>query len=451
MATIIVMPRLSPTMEEGVLAKWTKNEGEKVSPGDIIAEVETDKANMDFPLEDEGVMLKQLVGAGETVKLGAPVAILGEAGEDISALLTEARGAAAGQTPAAASAPAPHAPAAAQASAKPQTPVGAESPAIQAAPAGPPPAEGGGEGTSAADVRTLASPLARRLAGDAGLDIRQVKGSGPGGRVIKRDIERTLAEVRSGLSAQAPAAAPLGVTAPIALPAAGEVVPLSMMRKAIARRMTEAKQTVPHFYLTTESGVDALWHFREELNAAAGDPEHKVSVNDLVVKAVARALRLLPPANMSYSPEGGVRHPQVDIGVAVSIEDGLITPVVRNADVKSIGAIAAEVRDLAARARQKKLRPEEYQGATFSVSNLGMYGIREFLAIINPPESGIIAVGRVEKRPVVVEEDGKDVVAVQRRMTLTLSCDHRILDGALGARLLAEVVKGLEQPLLLVL
>jgi pyruvate dehydrogenase E2 component (dihydrolipoamide acetyltransferase) len=337
-------------------------------------------------------------------------------------------------------------------------PAKAAGPATASPPAGPPAqaAAGGASGSGAG--RVIASPLSRRLATEAGLDIRQIKGSGPGGRVVKRDIEQAAAQQAALSKAPAPAAVVAPATAPLVPGEGDQVLPMSMMRKTIARRLTEAKQTVPHFYLTTEAGVDDLWRFREQLNAAGaaaagkGEPlPGKVSINDLVVKATARALRALPAANMSFSPEGAVRHPRVDVGVAVALEDGLMTPIVRNADQKSVGAISAEVRELAERAKQKKLRPEEYQGGSFSVSNLGMYGIREFFAIINPPESGILAVGQVEKRPVVVEKDGGDQVVIMRRMTLTLSCDHRIMDGALGARFLAEVVKALEHPLLLVL
>jgi pyruvate dehydrogenase E2 component (dihydrolipoamide acetyltransferase) len=462
MATVIVMPRLSPTMEEGVLAKWLKKEGDKIAPGDIIAEVETDKANMDFPLEDEGVLLKQLATSGQTVRLGAPVAIIGEAGEDISALVAEA--ATGAGKPAAApqpkpqpqpEAPPPAAAAPAAAAPAPAAPApAAPAPAAKPAPVPPPP------GAPIAG-RIVASPLARRLAGDAGLDIRAVAGSGPGGRVIKRDIEKALTQAPA--TAAVPAVAPQ-VAAPVAAPpvaapppnlqAGDETVPLSMMRRSVAKRLTESKQTVPHFYLTSEAPMDALWQFREELNktavAAGGE---KVSVNDFILKALARALRVVPAANMSWGGDGAsaIRHQRVDVSVAVAMEDGLITPILRNADTKSLGALAKEVRELAQRGRDKKLRPEEYTGGTFGLTNLGMYGIREFYAIVNPPESGILAVGQVEKRPVVVEKDGHDEVRVERRLTLTLSCDHRVIDGALGARLLAEVVRGLAQPMLLVL
>lgn len=517
MATVIVMPRLSPTMEEGVLAKWTKNEGDKIAPGDIIAEVETDKANMDFPLEDEGVLLKQLAKAGETVKLGAPVGILGEAGEDVSQLLAEIQGGgAAPKADAKDEAKTDAKPAAkadvkaeAKTEAKPaqgsektaesaeksektaekaaKTGENAEKPA-QAAEKGAKaePAEAEGDDAEASgDGRTVASPLARRLAGDAGLDIRKVKGTGPGGRIIKRDIEAAVAAGKKapaqkqdepGKAAAAPDKTDRGdktetgdktdksAGAP-QLAAGDELVPLSMMRRTAAKRLVESKQTVPHFYLTSEAPVDALLAFREQLNAAAapsplsdkgdtaGKGGDKVSVNDLVLKALARALRVVPAANMSIAPDGQhlIKHNRVDISVAVALEDGLITPVVRAADQKSLGAISREVRELAGRGRDKKLRPEEYTGGTFSLTNLGMFGIREFFAIINPPESGILAVGKVDKRAVVVEHDGRDEVKVERRMTLTLSCDHRVIDGALGAKLLAEVVRGLSQPMLLVL
>jgi pyruvate dehydrogenase E2 component (dihydrolipoamide acetyltransferase) len=439
MATLISMPRLSPTMEEGVVAKWLKQEGDKVSPGDIVAEVETDKANMDFPLEDEGYLLKLLATPGQTVKLGAPVAVLGKKGEDISALLKELTTGPGEAKPAAAPVKAPEpapAPAAPVAPPKAAAPVAQAAPAVQAAPA------------SSATGRIFASPLARRLASEAGIDLRAIKGSGPGGRIVKRDVES--APKQSIVVAQPSVT---HATAPTLLPG-DELQPLSMIRRTAAKRLVEAKQTVPHFYLTSEVDMEAAMAFREQLNrasqAAGGE---KVSVNDMILKALARALRLVPKANMSIAPDGqnAVAHHRVDLSVAVALDDGLITPVVRGADQKSLGALAKEVRDLAARGRDKKLRPEEYTGGTFSLTNLGMYGIREFYAIINPPESGILAVGQVEKRAVVVEKDGHDHIEVRRRMTLTLSCDHRIVDGALGAQLLAKVVEGLREPMLLVL
>lgn len=413
MAMIITMPRLSPTMEEGVLAKWLKKEGDRIAAGDIVAEVETDKANMDFPIEDDGVLLKLLVSEGATVRLGAPVAILGKAGEDIAALLAQASNAA----------PAATAPAAKAAPSVPPAPVVVATPQMPSAAV-----QAGG--------RVLASPLARRMAEQQGLALQQIAGSGPRGRIIKRDVESVLQQ---------------GSKAP-ATPSKQDVVtPLSMMRKTIARRLVEAKQTIPHFYLTIDVQMDALWDLRQQMNAVLQDTGGKVSVNDLIVKAVARALRVLPAANASFSDEGIVQHGRVDVGVAVSMPDGLITPVVRGADAKSVATIAAEIRDLADRGRQKKLAPQEYQGACFTVSNLGMFGIQQFAAIVNPPESGILAVGQVEKRAVVIEEDGEDCIVSQRRMTMTLSCDHRVVDGSLGAQLLAEIKKGLEQPLLLVM
>ena len=456
MATLIVMPRLSPTMEEGVLAKWVKSEGDRVAPGDIIAEVETDKANMDFPLEDEGVLLKQLARPGETVKLGAPVGILGDKGEDIAGLLASLAGAS--PAPSSAPAPAPAAPVAV-----PVTPAAAPVPAPPMAAAPSP------------TGRLLISPLARRLADDLGVDVRSLSGSGPGGRIIKRDIEQAAARGPSPVppahtppapaapaspvatSAPMPAPVPSAPVLPASIPGApDETVSLPMIRRTAAKRLVEAKQRVPHFYLTSDATVDALLDLREQINASlAAAGGEKISVNDLIIKALARALRVVPAANMSIAPDGqsAILHHRIDISVAVALAegDGLITPVVRGADQKSVGAISAEVRELATRGRAKRLRPEEYTGGTFSISNLGMYGIREFLAIVNPPESGILAVGKAEKRPVVIEKDGKDEIRIQRRMTLTLSCDHRVIDGALGARLLAEVVKGLEHPFLLVI
>lgn len=435
MATLISMPRLSPTMEEGVVAKWLKQEGDKINPGDIVAEVETDKANMDFPLEDEGYLLKLLATPGQTVKLGAPVAILGSRGEDISALLKEITAGTPDPKPAAPPVAAAPAPAATPVPAAALVPAAAPVPAAVPAPS---------------NGRLHASPLARRLATESGIDIRTVKGTGPGGRIVKRDV--AAAPKLSAIAAPATASA-VPAVAPTLL-AGDEIQPLSMIRRTAAKRLVEAKQTVPHFYLTSEVDMEAAMAFREQLNrasqAAGGE---KVSVNDLILKSLARALHFVPRANMSIAPDGqnAIAHRRVDISVAVALDDGLITPVVRGADQKSLGAIAREVRDLAGRGRDKKLRPEEYTGGTFSLTNLGMYGIREFYAIINPPESGILAVGQVEKRPVVIEKDGQDSIEIRRRLTLTLSCDHRIVDGALGAQLLAKVVEGLREPMLLVL
>jgi pyruvate dehydrogenase E2 component (dihydrolipoamide acetyltransferase) len=449
MASIITMPKLSPTMEEGVLAKWTKKEGDKIAPGDIIAEVETDKANMEFPLEDEGVLLKLLVKEGETVKLGDPVAVLGEAGEDPAAAMKDIAAqkdvAAKKAMPAKTSQPAAP-PVAATARADnadrdqgitkapdptrpgktpPPTPV-----AAKAAAAPSPPTNGNGHGHG----RVLASPFARKQALEKGVDLRSVTGSGPRGRIVQRDIDEAAAR------GPAPSA-----TVAYAPSRDDELVPASQMRKTIARRLVEAKREIPHIYLTTECTVDRLMEMREQINEV-GDV--KVSVNDLVVKALALALVRIPDANVSWTADGILRHGGVHVGMAVSLPDnGLITPLVRDADRKSLGTLARETKSLVERARAKKLRPEEFAGGSATVSNLGMYGVREFVAIINPPESVILAVGATEKRAIVVEKDGRDTIEIARRMTLTLSCDHRVVDGVLGAQLLAEVKKLIEKPM----
>jgi pyruvate dehydrogenase E2 component (dihydrolipoamide acetyltransferase) len=432
MASIITMPKLSPTMEEGVLAKWTKKEGDKIAPGDIIAEVETDKANMEFPLEDEGVLLKLLVKEGDTVKLGDPVAVLGEAGEDPAGVMSEikanrqqATGDRQQAMTEAAATPKPEVP-------KPEAPT-PEAPKKEAAKpvvAAPPPSTNGGNGHG----RVLASPFARKLALEKGVDLRSISGTGPRGRIVQRDIEQAASQ-------PARAYAPTETWAP----REDQLVPASQMRKTIAKRLVEAKREIPHIYLTTECAVDRLIEMREQINEV-GDV--KVSLNDLVVKALALALARVPDANVSWTNEGILRHGGVHVGMAVSLPDnGLITPVVRDADRKSLGQLARETKSLVERARNKKLKPEEFAGGSATVSNLGMYGVREFVAIINPPESVILAVGTTEKRAVVVEKDGRDSIEIARRMTLTLSCDHRVVDGVLGAQLLAEVKKLIEKPL----
>lgn len=430
MAILIAMPRLSPTMEEGVLAKWLKQEGDHITPGDILAEVETDKANMDFPLEDEGTLLKKLVSEGSTVKLGAPVGILGTKGEDISAILTNL------QTPNLTtqavqegrihlvekkiSTPS-----------KQETPHETEImiPSVQIV------------NSPHSQERILASPLAKRLAQEAHIELRQIQGTGPGGRIIKKDVEQIFTQVTSIESSPTIASRM----------ERKQITPLSMMRKTIARRLVESKQLIPHFYLTIDIRMDVLWTLREQMNQSLQGSGIKISVNDFIAKATARALHLVPQANVSFSEEGIIEHKHVDLGIAVALPDGLLTPIVRQAENKSIGILSSEIRELAERGKQKKLKPEEYQGATFSISNLGMHGIQEFSAIINPPESGILAIGQVEKRPIIVEKEGIDQIIPARMMSVTLSCDHRVIDGALGAQLLAEIKKGLEQPFLLVL
>ena len=423
MATVINMPKLSPTMEEGVLAKWTKKVGDKIAPGDVIAEVETDKANMDFPLEDEGVLLRLLVNEGDTVKLGAPVAILGEVGEDVSAVPTTME------------------PVTTKKIEKPAT----ESVSGTATESGTATVTAPAAAPAAVNGRVKASPLARKIAREHDVDLHTVTGSGPFGRIVQKDI---LAAAASPATAKAKAPA-TPVRAYLPGGDRGDVTTApSQMRKTIAKRLGEAKRDIPHIYLTAEATVDRLLDLRESTNAALGI---KISVNDLIVKALANALRRIPDANVSYTDAGIVKHGRVDLGIAVSIPDGLITPVVRDADLKGIAAISAEVRELAGRAKEKKLKPEEYTGATASLSNLGMYGVREFTAIINPPEAVILAIGTTEKRAMVVEKNGKDEIVIARRMTLTLSCDHRIVDGVLGAQLLAEIVRTLENPLALAL
>ncbi len=479
MAQILGLPKLSPTMEEGVLVRWTKKEGDKISPGDLIAEVETDKANMDFNVEDEGVLLKFLVKEGETVKLGAPVAIIGKTGEDITALVADAsKQAAAGpaaQAPAAAPPPPsklvppttkPSAPAATQEpreAPRPEqraaTPAVAASAAQAAAQAKQPPA----------GARLLASPLAKTLAIELGIDLRRITGSGPGGRIVERDVRQAAeappggnghaavagthgrAGAQPGEAAEAPQVSDQPAIQAIAVRQARQMVPdgdtdfedlpASNMRKRIAARLTEVKRDVPHFYLMRKLDAAPLLAFRGRLNELLGD-RGKVSVNDLVIKAVALALRRVPECNASWAGEAIRRYHRVHIGVAVAIEDGLVTPVIRDADQKGIGAIAAEVKDLADRAKRRQLKAHEISGSTFSVSNLGMFGIERFTAIINPPEGGILAIGTTVDEPVVV----KDQVVPGKRLTVTMSCDHRVIDGALGARWLQAFAELFEKP-----
>ncbi|HET6283645.1 MAG TPA: dihydrolipoamide acetyltransferase family protein [Polyangia bacterium] len=484
MAQILDMPQLSDTMKEGVLRKWRKNEGDKMLPGELLAEVETDKATMDFEAFDEGVLLKRLIGDGDTVPVGSPIAIIGKTGEDIAALLQEAearKGGAAKPAKAAAApaakapGPKPEQPAAKPAEAQP-APAPAAKPANGQAARPPSPARPAAQPAAAtAGSKVLASPLARRLATDLGIDLRAVKGSGPGGRIVERDV-KALSE-GGGAAAAAPDShnieeAPSTGTAPAAAapptaqrpaaPVPSQLVPdrraearpaapvpsddvekpLSMMRRTIARRLVESKTTIPHFYLTAEVDMDAAMEFREQVSQVHSA---KLSVNDLVIKAVALALRKVPEANASFTDEAIILHARVDIGMAVAIEDGLVTPVIRGADHKTLGQIANEARELAGRARERKLKLEEMTGGTFSVSNLGMFGVTEFSAIINPPEAGILAVGTVRKVPVI---KGDKIVPGQR-MSLTVSCDHRVIDGATGAKLLQAIVAILERPIAL--
>lgn len=437
MAVSIAMPLLSPTMTEGTIAKWNKKEGDAVKSGDAIAEVETDKATLDVEAYDDGTLLKIVVPAGGKVKVGAPIAIVGKPGEDFTSLLNQTANApgqpAAASQPAAAT-PAPAAkPAAAPAAAKPvpAPPKAAPAPARPApAPAPKPaPARAAPVSNGAAEgQRVRSSPLARKIARESGLALEQLSGSGPGGRVVKRDVEAALAQ---GVSAR-----------PSAQPAQGdELLPLSNMRRVIAERLVEAKRTVPHFYLTVDIDMDRAVALRAELKEGGST----ATINDLIVRACALALTRVPQANRSYSDEGLIQHHASDVGVAVALEEGLITPVVRGAEHKSVSEISAEIKALAERARNRKLLPEEYTGGSMSVSNLGMYGVDQFIAVINPPQSCILAVGAVADKPAAV--NGK--LELRKRMTATLSCDHRVIDGATGAKLLAEIKALLEKPLAL--
>jgi len=430
MASKVLMEALSPTMEEGRLVEWKKNEGDAVRPGDVLAEVETDKAVMELAARTEGVLLKQLVPAGSTVAVASLVGVIGEAGEDISALV--------GAAPAAKTAPAP-----AAAPAAPVAPV--QSPPTQPAPApapsaaqpprlppSPPPAAEGG--------RIKASPLAKKVARERGLDLGGIAGTGPEGRIVLRDLDKAVAT---------PVA-----TAASARPVAGAFtdVPLSQIRKTIAKRLVQSIGPVPTFYLTTEVDMARTWEAREALNAAgqrvsgSDGQAVKISFNDIVIKATALALKQHPMCNAWWQDDRIRYWNDVHLSMAVAVEDGLITPVIRFADRKPLREISAEARDLAARARERKLKPEEYTGGTFSVSNLGMFDIDEFTAIINPPEAGILAVGRIAEKPVVRE----GALVPGRVLRLTMSCDHRVIDGATGAAFLRTLKAMLENPLAMV-
>lgn len=422
MASKLTMPKLSDTMTLGVLLKWHKKEGDTVEAGEVVAEAESDKATMELEAFDAGTLLKVVVPDGGKVPVGGLLAVIGEKGEDISALLASAAPGTAAQ--AVTEAPA----AAAQAASAPAAP--AEAPL----PAAPVPDLTPADVILTSDsVRIKASPLARKIAAEKGIDLRRVQGSGTGGRIISRDL--------AAMPAQTPAAAPA------TLPAASgrSEQPLNTMRTAIATRMSQSKSTVPHFYLTMEIDMERMVALRSEMNAAQN--EIKISFNDLIVKAVAAALRKHPRVNGAFAGDRFILYDQADIGLAVALEDGLITPVVRNAAAKSVGQIASEARLLIDKAKTRKLTPDEYTGSTFTISNLGMYDIEEFSAIINPPEAAILAVGAILAKPVVRE----GAIAIGQRMKVTLSCDHRIVDGATGALFLRELKTLLENPALLLL
>ncbi len=442
----ILMPALSPTMEKGNLARWLKKEGDAVKAGDVIAEIETDKATMEYESIDDGVLAKIVVPEGtQDVAVNQLIAVLASEGEDVKAAAS-----AAGKGAAPAKTPEPAKPVAAPPAASAPAP----QPAAAAKPAAPAAAPAAADGAN----RVFASPLARRMAKEAGIEVGRIQGSGPHGRIVARDVE--AAKSGKGLAA-APAAAagiPFAIQAPsddkiraLFEPDSYEVIPHDNIRKVIARRLVEAKLTIPHFYLTLDCNIGKLLAAREEINAAApkdkdGKPAYKLSVNDFVIKALAVALQRIPDANVTWTEGGMLKHKHSDIGVAVSIPGGLITPVVRHAEVKSLSVISNEMKDYAARARAKKLKPEEYQGGSSAVSNLGMYGIKDFAAVINPPHATILAVGAGEERAIV--KNGK--IEAAWIMSITLSTDHRAVDGALGAELIGAFKTLIENPVMMV-
>jgi pyruvate dehydrogenase E2 component (dihydrolipoamide acetyltransferase) len=433
MATKVVMEALSPTMEEGRLVEWKKGEGDTVAVGDVLAEVETDKAVMELVARAGGTLLKQVVPAGATVPVSELVALIGEPGEAVGNGATQP---VPDHDRPVSMPPAPSARAATEATTTPSAPRAApgagpiRAPAVPAVPAG---------------TRVKASPLARRMAAERGIDLGVIAGSGPEGRIVARDLEGTSAvqpaqaPVAAGRPAPSPAPATRGVPG-----AAFTDVPLTQIRKTIAKRLAQSIGPIPTFYLTSEVDMERAWDARESLKALGEGP--KVSFNDIIIKAIATALRQHPGCNAWWQDDHIRYWNEIHVSMAVAVEDGLITPVIRHTDLKPLREIAAESQDLAARARARRLKPEEYTGGTFSVSNLGMLDIEEFTAVINPPETGIVAVGRIVEQPVVYQGQ----VAVRRRMRLTMSCDHRVIDGATGAQFLKTVKLMLENPLALV-
>jgi pyruvate dehydrogenase E2 component (dihydrolipoamide acetyltransferase) len=462
----ILMPALSPTMEKGNLAKWLKKEGEAVKTGDVIAEIETDKATMEYESVDEGVMAKIVVPDGTTdVPVHQLIAVLAQEGEDPKAAAAAA-GKVAEKKPEVRAPSSPPSPprgeGAAQQAAAPLTSPAARPPSAPQAPRAPSPQRAEGEGARTnghGTNRVFSSPLARRLAKDAGIDVGRIAGSGPHGRVIARDV----AAAKDGKGLRTPGATPVPAGAPAIAPSLSdqqiralyedgsyELIPHDGMRRTIAQRLTASIQTIPHFYLTVDCDIGKLLAAREELNAAApkdkdGKPAYKLSVNDFVIKALALALQRVPDANVSWTEAGMLKHKHSDIGVAVALPAGLITPIIRSAETKSLSAISNEMKELAARARAKKLKPQEYQGGASSVSNLGMYGIKNFTAVINPPQSTILAVGAGEERAVV--RGGK--IEAAQIMSATMSCDHRAVDGALGAQLIGGFKALIENPVMM--
>ncbi len=444
MATKVVLAKLSPTMEEGLIVKWSKNEGDTIKVGDILAEVETDKANMEMEALAAGVLRRIFVKAGEKAPVAGLIAVIAGKDEDISAFEAQAEKERSAAKPAAAPAAAAPAPAPAP------RPATATAPAAQAAPTAAP-APAAPRAPVVHEGRVKASPLAKKIAADKHIALEEIPGSGPGGRIVKRDVESFVAAPapsRSATSASPASARP--VPSVQITPGVSQTIPLSSMRKTIARRLSESMFSSPHFYVTVDVDMDRAVDLRAQLKEAG----EKISVNDFVVRACALALRTVPQVNASWapapdgSPEAIVLNGDVHVGVAVALPDGLITPVVTFADQKPIAAIAAEIRELADRAKSKKLKPEEYTGATFTISNLGMMDVHEFTAIINPPGSAILSVGTVRKEAVVGADDQ---IKVGQRMKITLGSDHRVIDGSVSATFLAEVKRLLQTPVLLLL
>ena len=434
MATKVIMPKLSPTMEEGQISRWLKKEGDKVSMGEPLAEIDTDKATMEMQALANGVLRKILINEGQSAPLGQTIAVIGEANEDIASLISEAPAAPPKQEQKKEEPPPP------KQEQQPQPP----QPQAKAAAAAASNVDGRQPQAAASDsARVLVSPLAARMAAEAGIDLRSLQGSGPGGRIIKKDIEAALTQPKAAPAAPAfPRAVEPGFKQAAASGYRDE--PASEIRKVIAKRLVTSLGPVPHFFLTTEIEMDRAAEMRKGINAL--DPDLKISINDIIIKVTAAALMQHPEVNASFQEKFVRYYEHADIGVAVAIEDGLITPVVRSADQKSLSEISAEVRELAERARTRKLKPEEYTGASFSISNLGMFGIDEFTAVINPPEGAIIAVGAMSAKPVVRDNE----IVIRQMMRVTMSCDHRVIDGATGAKFLHTFKKILENPLYLV-
>jgi len=439
MATQVVMPKLSPTMEEGQLSRWLKKEGDKVSMGEPLAEIDTDKATMEMQALSTGVLRKILINEGDSAPLGQPIAIIGEPDEDISELL---KGAQAAKPAKAEAAPT-------------KLPESEAAPAVETASAAkerdqvrpsiaPVSADGQRAAEAAPGGRVLISPIAARMAADAEIDLSSLRGSGPSGRIIKRDVEEAISGKGKQTAPRLRVVTPMRTGKPVSFePSAYRDEPLSEMRRTIARRLVTSLGPVPHFFLTTEIDMERAADLRRSLNEI--DPELKASINDIVIKVAAAALMQHPQVNASFQEKTVRYYEHADIGMAVATENGLITPVIRSADVKSLSEIAVEARELATRARARKLKPEEYTGATFSISNLGMFGIDEFTAVINPPEGAILAIGAMSPKPVARDNQ----VAIRQTMRVTMSCDHRVVDGAIGAQFLQTFKKILENPLYL--